>query len=295
MPQPRDAAARLAAVLEPLLGANPNEQPVNVVQAWLGLEWPADAVRIYERLGDMHDLVRLAKHQVANLPDTEDVDLLSEAFPPLDQLVANLLTFSSWGRFSDVLAGLDRNTLTGLRHCSAALMRNAARLPVMATDTIEWLLGRLREMQDGVRQADDIDTNVKVWLHTRLRDIENALLNFDLSGVLGVAEANDRLATGLLRRGFLQAIRTSTVAAGLWTLIQAVDLAANLAANALSITGSGVPEPSPCVVVVKQEVDFNMTNEQLLQIERLPVEHLPALTGSPTGIPTQSDRQPAGD
>jgi hypothetical protein len=230
-----------------------------------GLDWHTNVAQLLSKLGQVADLAHQTRSIVQRLPPEASGDVMLRHFPEVEAVVGS---FANVGAISMMeLCAPMKETGWHSLELASDLLRRYQREPTLDDDTVRRLLKQTRDLKDEVRDAEDLDDDVRSWLIQRLREVEVKLEDVDLNGCVAVEEATDQLFGGLLRR--ITRIGSHPVAKAAVGLVLALDLALNVAANAKALGPAQDVQPSPVVVQLqniienRQTVTFELKGEVL--------------------------------
>lgn len=147
------------------------------------LKMISDTIGLYGRMRDELD----------QIVDTADPEHLTSRFEFIDRAFSEL---NLQKPFEQVYRHLDSTTVYSLRTCASELVR-AGRSFDLSTEDLDGLRKKIRKLIDEI-VASSLDDSFKEFLLLYLRLIENAILEYRIKGVDGVAAAVERALGGLL-------------------------------------------------------------------------------------------------
>lgn len=179
-------------------GGPRNEQNKTVARAaWasaLDLDSDEDLPELLAQFGVIVGMPTVIRQRIAELPDTEDRDLLSSHLHKFEQ------AFSTCGLHRpvrDYRKAVGPQQLESLLHIGSALDRHGAHELAIAADEVSRLQEQVAELFEEVR-ATDLDPDLRTFVLRHLERIERALRRVQVEGVQGLREALEVLAAEII-------------------------------------------------------------------------------------------------
>ncbi|WP_214107831.1 hypothetical protein [Acrocarpospora catenulata] len=208
-------AGRLQAMLSDLREIGPNT-PVR--HAWakvLGIR-ADDLPEFVRRFGLLVSLPGQIRAEVDALEDV-DPDMLLRHLPDVEAALEESLA-SPNAALGNVFAKYDSTALFALEACSDYLHRRRAE-SVISDDGLKEIVEKTRELIDYVLQSD-IPDDLKTFLLTRLREIEQAVQDIQIRGTQALVDVLERTAGALaMRPGLYERLK---VQEPVWSMFAAV-------------------------------------------------------------------------
>jgi hypothetical protein len=206
-------------------------------------------------LGGVAGLVDEIKSDVSALNEDENPKLLLSHMKQFDELVSKFLVIASH-TMKESLACVNATGLYSLEVCSGALNRHQPATVISFSDRTQ--LGRkLDDLIKDVGDAEDLAPQFKLWLLARIRDIRQAVSEYEFVGNGGVEAAYEHMVGGILRRPDRRdALKRSSIFATLVGVVALLDLLLNGANNLRQLTQP--PSPPPVVIEIGgEDVDLH--------------------------------------
>lgn len=165
-----------------------------VLSDYLGLTDTNSRAELYRRIADIMALPVQVERQVRSLPDVNH-DLLLEGLSGISDFLAKLI-----GNLDERITHFHFHEVGTPLHAlaiCAEFLHHLAPEKVIAEEKLPDLISLVREVIDAVADDSHLPPEIRQILIDRLREVEDALLFFRISGYSGVQEAMEKL-TGMI-------------------------------------------------------------------------------------------------
>lgn len=227
-------AGRLHALLKEALSQKSNG---TVKRVW---------AKVFEIDEDNRPLLLMRVSQVMNLffetnellNKLEEVDheLLLKRIPNIGAGLSLMNFENSW---NSVAQHFDEHTMELLELCAFEISRAGYKASI-PRDELQQLQHQIAELIEQIVQSEDIDNEFRVFLLKYLRMLENAIIDYRVSGVDGIVVSLERAVGALaLRPDPISDIKTDA-GAKFWSVLGKASTLCSLAVNTAKLLGYAI-------------------------------------------------------
>lgn len=157
------------------------------------------SIEFHRRLVLLVELADRALEQASELAEDPSQDLYVGI---IEEIVKTLQQLDMRGNWNTHLPAFNQRTLALLETCERAVDRQITIEPP-TKETLAQVLAAIQEAIDSVLQAD-MEAEARLILLEMLREVERALLTYEISGLAGLRRAVERtLGAAFLHKGIL--------------------------------------------------------------------------------------------
>jgi hypothetical protein len=276
---PDTSAARLLAILREAKATNMNEPALAMWCQVFGIEMTDNATTnraFFRSAANLIVLNETVQDEAKNHIETEDVDLYMRYYGGINTVMDRFpnVIQQTMGQNIDVV---DDRAEHALELIDNLLRRNQVTVPVISEEKVKALREQVEEVVLAVVEDEDLDTETKKVVIGLLRQVDDALRDSKINGVMGIAGAYDQAYGGFARRpNMLIRLSESKTYIAITSLMSAVSLAVNLAMPAAQAIegGDSKPDPKPAIsqntTIVNQFYDAIQTSDGTHRITNAP-------------------------
>ena len=188
----------------------PSREQLSVPQALAeALGTSTVTVEFHHRVVLLVELAARALQQTEELlTDDPSQDIYVETIQNIGSTLNSLDMRVNWSQYA---GSFNPTALAHLVTCERAVSRHITVAPP-TKEKVDEVLAAIREAIDCVRNAEDIEEGAKLILLEMLRDVERALVTYEISGFAGLRRAGERtLGASVLHSAILEPSRDLSV------------------------------------------------------------------------------------
>jgi hypothetical protein len=232
------------------------EQPgAGIAQATariMGYRWPDESARAYTAIGAAIKAGRTTRELIDALPETANASVFLEHFREVDDAVDQLQRVADDNSFQvQHVVNLIHETGWHALKTAPIVLQPYFPVGLIPDDTIKSLLDRVHSLIDAVTDSSELAIEQRKLIISKLRRVEEALVDFKLRGSEGVEQATDELIGSIKRTPSVWlSLKSDNTRRSLRELITGLAAALSITASTLAIEAHTSTPPAQNSIII---------------------------------------------
>lgn len=182
-------------------------------------------------LGKIFELIDSTEERIKKLQNIDTELYLS----PLEEIADAFVKIDMSSTFFNLASlGIDKKTLDKLKFCAYTLSREQGEI-LLSAEQLNELLLEVRELLDKVLESE-LNADIKQFLIERLRDIEQAIINYKFEGSVGLRKVLEGTIGALILSGNVKEQKENPLVTRFFTVVTRLAALLNIANTSKQLT-----------------------------------------------------------